>query len=287
MSASPSPTLEFVTCASPHGLHRLAYWSWGDPANPRVIICAHGLTRTGRDFDTLAAALAADARVICPDMIGRGRSDWVKPPELYNLPQYVADCVTLVARLNVPKVTWVGTSMGGLIGMVLASLGKTPIGRLVLNDVGPVVATGGLDRIGDNVGTDPSFDTFEAGVAQSRAWSRGFGPLTDEQWRQLNAHYVVQRADGRWHFHYDPSLAIPYRAAMAASIAPLWPIYDAIGCPTLITRGAQSDILLPDTAAEMRRRGPKAELIEFAGVGHAPVFMTADQIEPVREFLFR
>jgi pimeloyl-ACP methyl ester carboxylesterase len=287
------PQLRSVQCASVLGLHRICYAQWGDPRADKTILCVHGLTRTGRDFDTLARALAADARVICPDMIGRGRSDRAAQPSLYQIPQYVSDCITLIARLDIEKVRWIGTSMGGLIGMALAGLKGSPIERLVLNDVGPEIDPNGLQRIAQYVGQAPLFDSFEAGVAHSRQLASGFGRLTDEQWRQLHLHYVLQRADGRWGFHYDPAIAVPLRQAIAqpsasdasASVTSLWPVYDAIRAPTLILRGAQSDVLAPAVAKQMCERGPRAKLIEFADVGHAPALMSADQIEAVRQFI--
>ncbi|RPH65240.1 MAG: alpha/beta hydrolase [Burkholderiales bacterium] len=286
------PRLRQVTCASPKGLHRLAYWEWlpgGSGAAPAVadaptVICAHGLTRNGRDFDALAARLSQRWRVVCPDMIGRGRSDRVADPQLYVLPQYLADCVTLIARLDVQRVAWVGTSMGGLIGLLLAAMPGTPIGRLVLNDIGPAIDDAGRDRIAAYVGRDPSFATEAEGVAALRELMRDFGPHTDDQFRLLTRHYLVQR-DGRWGFHYDPAIAVPFREQQGRASPDLWPFYDAIRCPTLITRGAQSDILSAATAAEMARRGPRARCIAFEGVGHAPTFIATDQIDAVERFL--
>jgi pimeloyl-ACP methyl ester carboxylesterase len=278
------PELRTVTCAHPGGLHRLAYWQWGDPRNPRVVVCVHGLTRSGRDFDALAQRLSATHRVVCPDMIGRGRSDRVADPALYQVPQYVADCVTLIARLDVPSVAWVGTSMGGLIGMVLAALDGAPVSRLLLNDVGPVLSLEGLARIRDYVGADPTFGSFEEGEARVRALAADFGPLSDAQWRLLTRHTVVRRDDGTWRLHYDPRIALPFRDAPLES-PPLWPLYDRIACPTWVVRGERSDLLSDAVAAEMTRRGPRAHRVDVAGVGHAPTFIPDDQIAIVERFL--
>lgn len=287
------PLLRRVTCASPRGLHRLAYWEWPRadsapvraPGAPDTVVCVHGLTRNGRDFDALAARLSRHWRVVCPDMIGRGQSDRVADPQLYALPQYVADCVTLVARLDVERLAWLGTSMGGLIGMLLAGLPGTPIARLVLNDVGPVVDTAGLARIASYVGGDPSYASEAEGVAALRELMRDFGPHTDEQFRLLTRHYLVER-QGRWHFHYDPAIALALRQAGAQQAAPdLWPVYDAIRCPTLVLRGAQSDILSTATARQMGERGPQARCVSFEGVGHAPTLIAEDQIDAVERFL--
>jgi pimeloyl-ACP methyl ester carboxylesterase len=261
----------------------MAYWQWGDPRNERVVLCCHGLTRSGRDMDALARRLAARYRVVCPDMIGRGRSDWAENPALYQVPQYAADCVTLIARLDVESLAWVGTSMGGLIGMVLAAARGTPINRLVLNDVGPELAPAGLERIRNYVGTDPAFDSFEEGAAHVKAISAGFGPLNEEQWRMLTQHYVVQR-DGRWRFHYDPAIRQAFQ--VSGGVLPnLWPLYDAIGCPTLVVRGELSDLLSDDLARRMTERGPMAQRVDVPGVGHAPTFIPEDQIDIVDRFL--
>ncbi len=283
------PRLRYVTCASPRGLHRLAYWEWacedGRGAGAPTVVCVHGLTRSGRDFDALAAQLSRRWRVVCPDMIGRGRSDRAADPHLYAVPQYLADCVTLIARLDVERVAWVGTSMGGLIGMLLASLPGTPIGRLVLNDIGPMLDPAGLERIGAYVGQDPVYATEAEGIASLRETMRNFGPHSDDQFRLLTRHYLVRRPDGRWGLHYDPAIAVPFREQGGRAAADLWPQYEAIGCPTLLVRGAESDVLSADTATRMTQCGPRARRIDFAGVGHAPTFIALDQIDAVERFL--
>ena len=281
------PIARTVTCASPSGLHRIGYWEWpcqsGD-AQPATVLCVHGLTRNGRDFDALAERLSAHYRVICPDMAGRGRSDWLANSALYAIPQYLADCVTLVARLNVERLAWVGTSMGGLIGMSLASLHSNPITAIVLNDVGPVLSAEGLRRIGDYVGKAPSFDSYEACLAYTRTIAAGFGPHDDAGWDMLARHYWV-RDGARWRVHYDPRIAEPFAGAGGSGPLLLWPLYDAVACPTLLMRGASSDLLDPATAHEMTQRGPRARLIEFAGVGHAPSLIPGPQIDAVEQFL--
>lgn len=277
------PRLRRVTCASPRGLHRIGYAEWG-AADAPVLVCVHGLTRNGRDFDALAERLADRYRVICPDMIGRGTSDFAPDASLYAVPQYVADCVTLIARLDIDQVTWLGTSMGGMIGMALAALPRNPIRRLILNDIGPVVVASGLARIAGDIGDDPRFDSFEAGERALRGRMSEFGPHTDAQFRYLSRHYVVPRGD-RWGFHYDPAIADAVKAAAGLPLPPLWPIYEAIGCPVRVIRGASSDILTRETADEMTRRGPRARVEEIAGVGHAPSLIADDQIALVERFL--
>ena len=284
------PALKKVQCISPAGLHRMAYWEWAGPsADAPVLVCVHGLTRQGRDFDTLAEKLSGKYRVISPDVVGRGQSDWLANPAGYQVPQYVADMVTLLARLDAEQVHWVGTSMGGLIGMVLASLPKSPISKLVLNDIGPALSFEAVQRIGSYVGQPLSFATVEEGTAYIGVISASFGPRTPEQWAALSAPMFRQGDDGRFKLHYDPALAVPFRAITApmatAGEAQLWAAYDAIQCPTLLLRGAQSDLLAPETAKAMTERGPRARMVEFEGVGHAPMLIQPDQMAVVQEFL--
>ncbi|CAN7285045.1 2-succinyl-6-hydroxy-2,4-cyclohexadiene-1-carboxylate synthase [compost metagenome] len=288
---SASPRLGFVQCISPAGLHRMAYHEWGDPANPRVLVCAHGLTRTGRDFDTVASALCGDYRVVCPDVAGRGRSEWLADANGYVVPQYVADMVTLIARLNVEKVDWFGTSMGGLIGMGLAGLPKSPVRKLLLNDVGPKLAPSAVERIGAYLGLPVRFKTFEEGLAYLQTISASFGRHTPEQWRELNAAILkpVQGTDGlEWGLHYDPQLAVPFRKstpeAITAGEAALWRSFEAIEGPVLVVRGAQSDLLLRETVAEMVARGKHVSSVEVPDVGHAPTFVDPAQIAIARQF---
>ena len=263
----------------------MAYWEWGDAANPRVVVCVHGLTRSGRDFDALADRLSATHRVICPDVAGRGASEWLSDPNLYAVPQYVADMVTLVARLDVERLDWVGTSMGGLIGMVYAALPGNPIARFVLNDIGPVVSPAGLERIAGYVGVLPSYPDFATAEKALRQLMVDFGPHTDEQFRLLSRHFIVER-DGSWTYHYDPAIATPFKAARSSDgFAPLWPLWDAIRARVLVLRGAHSDILQAATAAEMAARGPRATVHEVAGVGHAPTLIAEDQLAVVEQFL--
>jgi pimeloyl-ACP methyl ester carboxylesterase len=291
---STSFTLESVQCSSLAGLHRVAYKQWGDPANPRVLVCVHGVTRVGDDFDALAASLSDRYRVICPDIVGRGRSERLAVAGLYTVPQYVADMVTLIARVtNVPgsdgTVDWFGTSMGGLIGMVLASLPGNPVKRLVLNDIGPIIDPGALARIGDYIGQDIRFASFEEGAQYVRTVSAAFGPHSDAEWHKLAADVLRQNGDGAWQRHYDMALAQPFKAATPETArrdeAALWAAYDAIACPTLLVRGAESDLLSAATARMMTERGPRPQLVEIPGVGHAPTFVQPDQIAIARAFL--
>jgi pimeloyl-ACP methyl ester carboxylesterase len=318
------PILHFVDCpdgfASPSTSHRMAYWQWGLPEASHVIVCVHGLSRQGRDFDVLARALTLQGRgavrVVCPDVVGRGKSDWLKNPMAYQIPTYAGDMLTLLTQLQPAKLDWIGTSMGGLIGMVLAgSAGAAnaakpadvakpaeaatslpAIRKLVLNDVGPAIQWEALQRIGLYLGNAPRFASLEQAATAMWAVSSSFGPHTKEAWLELSRHMVKPVADagpdsaGAVTLHYDPAIAFPFRAitkesAMAGEAA-VWGLYDAIQSDTLLLRGAQSDLLSKDTAVAMTQRGPKARLLEFDGVGHAPTLIADDQVQATVDFIF-
>jgi pimeloyl-ACP methyl ester carboxylesterase len=284
----------YVRCLSPAGFHRMAYVEWGDPANPRVLVCVHGLTRCGRDFDFLAQTLAGEYRVVCPDVVGRGISDWLRDPLHYAIPQYAQDMMALLARLDVEQVDWLGTSMGGMIGMALAAQPAAherpgPIRRLILNDVGPVIVAGALARIGEYLAMPPDFASLDAAERYVRTVSAPFGALSDAQWRHLTQNVVRDGPGGRLMLRYDPGIAAPFAAAMNAQGAgkdvELWPLYEAIRCPTLVIRGETSDLLSRATVAAMQERGPRAQAVEIPNVGHAPMFLDALQVAVVRDFL--
>jgi pimeloyl-ACP methyl ester carboxylesterase len=264
------------------------YSDWGAVDNPRVLVCIHGLTRVGADFSRLAAALCDQYRVVCPDVVGRGRSDWLPDPALYSVPQYAFDMTSLIARLGVERVDMLGTSMGGLIGLSLAGQPKAPIGRLILNDIGPSMELDALLRIADYVGQPKRFADLAQATEYVRSISAGFGLTSPDDWRELTESVV--RPDGsQWIFHYDPAIAGPLKDTSAQSNAvaqaKLWQLYDAVTAPTLLLRGAESDLLSRAAAVEMRQRGPRAELVEIPGVGHAPMFFSEEQIAIVRRFL--
>jgi len=278
---------DFVLCLNSKSFHRVHYTDWGNADNPRVVICVHGLTRNCRDFDFLAQALEPDFRVVCPDVAGRGESDWLEAKQDYANAQYLADMTALIARVTVgggKTIYWVGTSMGGIIGMLLASRVTTPIAKLVLNDVGMLVPKAALERIAGYVGRDPRFGTFAELEAYLRNVSAPFGPLTDAQWHHLTRYGAKQFENGSWGMRYDPGIGIPFRNGPLSDID-LSACWDAVNCPTLLLRGAQSDLLLEDTALAMTRRGPKPRLVEFPGVGHPPMLIADDQIRAVRDFL--
>lgn len=304
------PTLNYVLCpgvdaaaAMDGGVqkgHRMAYWEWnqtGDAQHPHTIICVHGLTRQGRDFDALAQVLSRHARVICPDVAGRGRSDWLADPQAYQVPLYAADMLALLAQLHaqapITTLDWVGTSMGGLIGMALAGQAglplPAPIRRLVLNDVGPVIEWAALQRIGSYVGLPVEFTSLQHAADTLRGISAGFGAHTEAQWLALTAPMLRPLGEGRWGLHYDPRIGEPLRAitreAAQQSEAVLWALYDAITARTLLLRGAQSDLLSAATAQAMAQRGPQAQIVELENVGHAPTLVASDQIAIVQAFL--
>ena len=286
------PRLHAVQCLGARGLRRMAYWEWGDAANPKVLVCVHGLARQGRDFDTLARALSPHYRVVCPDVVGRGQSDWLADPSGYQIPAYVADMVTLLARLAAETVHWVGTSMGGLIGLGLASLPGSPISKLVLNDVGPAIRFEALQRIGSYLGQPLRWQTEEEAAAYLQTISASFGPHTPEQWLALSRPMLrplaAEEGPG-FKLHYDPAIALPFKdltpEIVAAGEALTWAAYDALRCPVLLLRGAESDLLSAATAEAMTQRGPRARRVDFAGVGHAPTLVAADQVAAVRDFL--
>ena len=294
------PTLEFINCPDASGGHRMAYWQWGNPQAGHVIVCVHGLSRQGRDFDVLAQVLVARGagavRVVCPDVAGRGQSDWLKDPMGYQIPNYAADMLALLAHLKPVTLDWVGTSMGGLIGMVIGAQPDTalpaPLRRLVLNDVGPTIQWQALQRIGQYLGNAPRFASLAQAAQAMWVVSTGFGPHTPEEWLALSAPMVKPMTDaqGGVALHYDPAIAVPFRAiteeAAAAGEKVMWQLYDVIRAKTLLLRGADSDLLTPATAQAMTERGPKARLVEFAGVGHAPTLVAADQVAWVVDFLF-
>ncbi|PUE08867.1 alpha/beta hydrolase [Limnohabitans sp. T6-5] len=306
MNNSLTPTsLEFVSCPHPEGLHRMAYWRWGDASARRLVVCVHGLTRQGRDFDRLAQALVARSveplQVICPDVVGRGRSEWLSDPMGYQIGQYASDMLAMLAQISaqlgsgqtLQSLDWVGTSMGGLIGMVMAGQPglplPAPIRRLVLNDVGPAITWSSVERMQQYVGHYGQYGDLKEAAAVMRSISQGFGPVPDEVWLDMSSHMIRPGADGTVTLHYDPAIGQPLRsltpeAAMAGEAA-LWTMYDQIKAQTLLIRGADSDLLTAETALSMTQRGPRAALESWAGIGHAPTLTSSHQIDVAANFL--
>ena len=303
-STALQPSLQYVQCPDANGSHRMAYWQWGSASAPHVVVCVHGLSRQGRDFDTLAADLVEKAqgniRVICPDVVGRGESSWLKDPMGYQIPTYAADVLALLAQLQaqsaISALDWVGTSMGGLIGLVVFGQPglplPVPVRRIVLNDVGPAIEWLSIVRIGAYLGAPITFDSVQQGADAMWAISTGFGSHTPEQWLALSKpmlRAVTEAPDSLLRLHYDPALAVPFKQATQESTLQgekmLWQLYDNISAPVLLLRGADSDLLSRTTAQAMGQRGPRARLVEFAGVGHAPTLVAADQMAAVTGFL--
>lgn len=274
---------KFVHGLSVRGFHRLSYYEWGPANAARTIVCVHGLTRNARDFDVLAAALAADCRVICVDVAGRGDSDWLVDPSLYAYQQYLADMTVLLARLGVPQVEWVGTSMGGLIGILLAAQPRNPISRLVLNDVGPFISAAAMQRIATYISQSPLLPDMAAASAYIRTIYQNTGPCTEADYQAMTETSVRPLSTGGYALRFDPAIAVNF-AALTGDVD-LWPYYDRIACPTLVLRGALSDVLTDDTAAAMTRRGPKAQLAVIPSIGHYPALRDAKQIRIVTDFL--
>lgn len=304
MTAMLQPRLESVTCTHPEGQHRMAWWSWGDPSAAHVVVCVHGLTRQGRDFDRLAQALVARAEragraihVVCPDVAGRGHSEWLPQPALYQIPQYASDMLALLAELQrhapLQTLDWVGTSMGGLIGMVLAGQPglplPVPLHRMVLNDVGPSITWTSVQRMQQYVGQCGRFDNLAEAAAALRQLSQGFGPVPEDIWLELCSHMVRQLPDGGLTLHYDPAIGEPIRALTSdvaeAAEAMVWSLYEQIRAQVLLIRGADSDLLTEDTARAMTERGPRARLLQWSGYGHAPTLTDPVHIDSLANFL--
>lgn len=266
------------------GFHKVVYRESGPADATRTVLCVHGLTRNSRDFDDLAAALATDGyRVVCPDVVGRGDSEYLRDPSGYGYPQYLADMAALIARLGVDSVDWVGTSMGGLIGMMLAAQPGNPLRTLVMNDVGPFIPKAELDRILEYLGADPRFKSLEAAERYCRETYAQFGALSAAQWQHMAENFT--RRDGEsYRLAYDPAIAAPFQGIELTDVD-LWPLWDMVPCPALILRGADSALLPAETAVEMTRRGPKCDLEVIPGCGHAPSLMEPSQVRLVVDWL--
>ena len=277
----------YVQCADGDSTHRMAYHAWGDPKNSKVLLCVHGLTRRGSDFKTLAEAMCEDYYVVCPDVVGRGDSDRLSNPMQYAVPQYVADIAQLVKTLGVSQVDWLGTSMGGLIGMVYAAMPNSPIRKMLINDVGPKIEADAIKRLGSYVGQPFSFASRADALDRLNAICATFGQHTPDEWETYNGPMLIER-NGQWVMHYDPNIAVPFASvnpvmAKAGEMA-MWHAFKQIHIPILIVRGAQSDLLSADTVAQMCKVNPYARSIEIANVGHAPAFVKKEQIALAKEF---
>lgn len=270
--------------------HSLAYMEWGDHENPNVLFCVHGLTRNSRDFDFLAEGLQKEYRIICPDMPGRGRSEWLADTSHYNYATYIADSIALLDALQISQVDWLGTSMGGLMGMFVAAGMPGRIDRLVINDVGPFIPGIALQRINKYVKVNPSFRTLQEVENHVRTTLAPFGITDNSHWNHVAEHSAMKRADGTLGLAYDTGIVNAFQGengGEAFADVDLWEIWEKITHPTLVLRGEKSDILRQDTAERMQQTGPKASLIQFPNVGHAPALMEGQQIAVVKEWLGR
>lgn len=293
---------------NPSGFHHLAYVEWGAQNSDRTVVCVHGLTRNSRDFDFLAKVIAKDHRLVCPDVVGRGKSDWLPNSQGYGFPQYLSDLTALIARLDVTQVDWIGTSMGGLIGMVMAAQANSPIRRLVMNDVGPMIPVVGTQRIMNYVMHRTTFADLAEAETHLRKIFAPFGNLTNAQWQHVTYHSTFKGQDGRYELAYDQNVlsglhdgppvlkditkvvqtawhSIMHKAAPAAPLTEMWHYWDKVTCPVLLLRGETSDILLPETVERMQKTHPMLDVVEIKGVGHAPALMAQDQIAIIHDWL--
>jgi len=302
ISIMNDPVLAKVHCPHPNGTHQMAYWSWGPQSASHVVLCVHCLTRQGRDFDILAQALRSTGqasylgaiRVVCPDVVGRGQSDWLEDPMGYQFPQYAADMALLIHTLNaqnpIVRLDWVGTSMGGVIGMLLAAQDlPIPIRHLVLNDIGPVVSWKSILNMKTYVGQVGKFNTVQDSANALWQISKSFGPHTPEEWLALSEHMVRPLQDGTFCLHYDPQLKVSIQSvteeSAQAAEALLWTFYDRIQTPTFLIHGQESELLSSETVKAMTERGPRVQVATLEGVGHAPTLTHPDQIDIVLRFL--
>ncbi|WP_209427916.1 alpha/beta hydrolase [Pararhodobacter sp. SW119] len=285
-NAEPSLREAKVRSIGRHGFHNIAYRDWGDLNAPKTAFCVHGLTRNSHDFDPLARRLAVDRRVVCPDLVGRGHSEWLPDPNDYNLLQYNIDLTVLAARVGAERYDWIGTSLGGMMGIAFAGLPNSPIRRLVVNDIAPEVPLSALWRVSEYMREDRRFDNLEEVETHLRATLAPFGPMTDADWRRM-ARTSSTETEAGFRLAFDPGISKNSRRTWLLVHFNLWRYWDRITCPVLILRGTESDFLTPRLLDRMCRRLPHAEVIEFDGIGHAPTLNAAEQIDPVQNWLDR
>ena len=266
-------------------LKHMVVHEWGDKKNPRVVLCVHGLSRNGRDFDVVADALSKDFRVLCPDIPGRGQSDWLASAAQYSIPTYVRFINAMLTEFGVQSYDWIGTSMGGLIGMVMAVTPGSTMKRFVINDIGPVLEPEAIKRIASYVGLAPNFASYPELYAAARMAITTFGPLTEAQYQHMVSTSCWQRADGRWEFNMDPKVGDAFRAGLAAPAADMWPLWLAVRQSTLILRGVNSDLLSAATLTKMVETHPNAIALTIAETGHAPMIFDEPTVTAVVDFL--
>ncbi len=271
-----------------HGFHRISYLEWGASGSvntKRTLFCVHGLTRNARDFDYMAKALCERYRIVCPDVVGRGDSDHLISEEGYNYLQYNADMNAVLARLNVSEVDWIGTSMGGIIGMVLASVPQSPIRRLVVNDIGPEVSRDALLSIAQYIGKSSTFESLNEVEEHLRKIYAEFAPMSDEDWHQMAKYSSRRTRTGRWRLKVDSRVGDAYRDSISYFDVDMWETWEKITCPVLVLRGKNSSFLTEEVAEKMLACGPQTTLVEFDDTGHTPTLRNEDQVGAIREWL--
>jgi pimeloyl-ACP methyl ester carboxylesterase len=269
---------------TPQGFHKIAYVEWGDENNSQVLICVHGLTRNSRDFDFLAKHLSKTYRVVCPDLLGRGESDQLGIPTLYNFSQYLNDMTTLLARLNVKEVHWLGTSLGGVIGMMFAAQPHSPLKSLILNDIGMIIPSIALQRLEIYARNNQSFLSFEEARSYFQTILSSCGPLELEKWDHITTYGTKQDEKGYLHLSYDPAIAQIYVNKVTPSLH-LETYWQSIRCPSLVLRGEDSDFLLPDVVRKMLYFQPHTTFVTIPYCGHAPSLMVPEHIQIIEEWL--
>ncbi len=274
--------LEWLRAGGGTTFHRIACRVWGKPEAGRAVVCVHGLTRNAGDFDVLAQALSADHYVICPDMPGRGQSEWLSRSQDYNYGTYVSDMIALLAKLDVAQVDWIGTSMGGVVGMQLAAFAGSPIRRLVLNDVGPFTSAAVLGGIRQSAGEQPVFEDMAAATRYFRARYASVGPLSDAQWHKLTAD-SVRATPGGLTPNFDPAIATALPEIKGD--VEMWPLWSRIACPVLVLRGGASQVLTAETQERMQASHPGTRAILVPEAGHAPALVAEDQVRAIRDWL--
>lgn len=279
-----APQQHYYLGMSPEGFHRLSYLEWGERDNPEVLICVHGLMRNAHDFDYLARELSKEYRIICPDIVGRGDSDYIGSTLIYNFTQYISDMVALISRIGVSEVNWLGTSMGGIIGMMMASMPKTPIKKLILNDVGMVIPSLAMTRIATYARNDLGFQSLDEAKKYFKLIMPAFGIRDEEKWDHIVKWGTRQAQDGTHKLAYDPAIGQAFVSVSANDIH-LETFWNDLKCPVLVLRGEDSDLLTPEIINKMSILQPQMDVIEIPNAGHAPALMSAFEIECVRGWL--
>lgn len=266
------------------GQHRIVYQDWGDENNPNVLICVHGLTRNSRDFDYLASDLSAQYRVIAPDIVGRGQSDWLPDPSFYTLEQYIKDIAILLKDLNISQADWLGTSLGGLIGMTMATMPNSPIKRLILNDIGPVIKKEAITFLATSLAETPHFKSLAELQGFLKIAYSAMGQLEANHWEHMVTHDHRFTPEGTITRNFDPQITQSVGSISAADLT-MWEVWEAVKCQTLVLHGENSVILTPAICDEMLKRNPLASIVTLPGVGHTPSLMVPEQIDIVANWL--